>query len=80
MGTYIVSTGKNNGYNLLRHNVYIHTTCTLKLGSVVRDNSIIGENTNIGEGCSITNSIVGAGVTIGNNCVIESKTIFYIVL
>ena len=66
-------TERNNGYNLLRHNVYIHSTCTLKLGSQVVDNSIIGENTRVGEGCQITNSIIGAGVTIGNNCVIESK-------
>lgn len=67
---------RNNGYNLLRHNVYIHSTCTLKLGSQVVDNSIIGENTRVGEGCQITNSIIGAGVTIGNNCVIENSFIW----
>nr|XP_018670398.1 translation initiation factor eIF-2B subunit epsilon-like isoform X2 [Ciona intestinalis] len=63
-------------YSLLRHNLYLHNTCTLGKNSQVLDCSLIGRGTKIGNRCKITNSVIGNGCTIEDDCVIDGSYIW----
>uniref|UniRef100_H2ZHD7 W2 domain-containing protein n=1 Tax=Ciona savignyi TaxID=51511 RepID=H2ZHD7_CIOSA len=63
-------------YSLLRHNVYLHNTCTLGQNSVVLDCSLIGRGTRIGKRCKISNSVVGNNCHIHDDCIIDGSYIW----
>uniref|UniRef100_H2ZHD6 Translation initiation factor eIF2B subunit epsilon n=1 Tax=Ciona savignyi TaxID=51511 RepID=H2ZHD6_CIOSA len=67
---------KSGDCDLLRHNVYLHNTCTLGQNSVVLDCSLIGRGTRIGKRCKISNSVVGNNCHIHDDCIIDGSYIW----
>lgn len=61
---------------LRRNNVYIHNDVIVEKNCRLKSKVLVGENTTIGEGSSITQSVVGSNCKIGRNVIIKNSFIW----
>ncbi|MBN3295568.1 EI2BE factor, partial [Amia calva] len=59
-----------------RHNVYRGAGVSLGHGSQMVENVLIGQGTNIGANCHISNSVIGNNCTIGDNVILDRAYIW----
>uniref|UniRef100_UPI0035900842 translation initiation factor eIF2B subunit epsilon n=1 Tax=Myxine glutinosa TaxID=7769 RepID=UPI0035900842 len=64
------------GLLLGRHNVYRCSGASLGPGSVVQQDTVIGDGTTVGSGCYITRSVIGRNCVIGNNVRLEGAMLW----
>ena len=66
--------GENYSYG--RHNIYLNTNVILALGSVLREDVVIGNGTSVGINSQISHSSIGHNCVIGENVTIEGSYIW----
>uniref|UniRef100_A0A8C4N6T8 Translation initiation factor eIF2B subunit epsilon n=1 Tax=Eptatretus burgeri TaxID=7764 RepID=A0A8C4N6T8_EPTBU len=67
---------RGTGLLLGRHNVYRCSGASLGAGSVVQQDTVIGDGTTVGSGCFITRSVIGRNCVIGNNVRLEEALLW----
>ncbi|KAI4147673.1 MAG: hypothetical protein LQ340_005437, partial [Diploschistes diacapsis] len=67
---------RGHKYRLLKNKIYLEAGVVLARGSTVKARSILGKDTSVGDGSTITNSVIGRRCQIGKNVNIRDSYIW----
>ncbi len=63
----VPDNASGDSYSYGRHNLYLHSNVALAMGSVLKEDVVIGRDTKIGKNTQISNSSIGHYCEIGEN-------------